>query len=148
MIPLDQCKHGFLYKINSRNLTFGVYNQKDKGFIGIREKFGDHYLFTEYHWDTGAPYGTVKPQEEIGIIPSDIEITETLGTVDSITERPVEFDKPVSNGGKGWYFTDTGESSTDIRAVRKGNPKLFAYLENYPGSEPAKWSRNNFTKKD
>ena len=62
-IPLDQCKHGFLYRITSRNLNTGVYNAKTKGFIGIREKFGDLYLFTEYHWDLGPPHGTVRPIE-------------------------------------------------------------------------------------
>lgn len=60
-IPLDQCENGYLYKIQSRNLSFGVYRQEVKGFVGIREKFGSKYLFTEYHWDTGPPLGTVHP---------------------------------------------------------------------------------------
>ena len=62
-IKLEDCKEGYVYRILSRNLAFGVF-QKD-GFIGIREKFKSRYLFKEYHWDTGAPYGTVKPKEEI-----------------------------------------------------------------------------------
>lgn len=60
-IPLSDCKHGWLYEIMSRNLTLGVYRSDKKGFVGIREKFGQEYLFVEYHWDTGAPFGTVKP---------------------------------------------------------------------------------------
>lgn len=63
MIPMDQCKHGGLYRISCRNLSLGVYNSEAKGFIGIREKFGNLYLFTEYHWDTGEPFGTVCPIE-------------------------------------------------------------------------------------
>ena len=62
-IPLTECKHGYLYRINSRNLRFGVFNENSKGFVGIREKFHNRYLFIEFHWDTGAPFGTVHPKE-------------------------------------------------------------------------------------
>lgn len=64
-IRLEDCKHSYLYRIYSRNLSFGVFHKKSSGFIGIREKFGYEYLFTEYHFDTGAPYGTVHPLEEL-----------------------------------------------------------------------------------
>jgi hypothetical protein len=62
-IPLSDCKHGWLYKIKSRNLILGVFRQERKGFVGIREKLGQKYLFVEEHWDTGPPFGTVKPLE-------------------------------------------------------------------------------------
>lgn len=65
-LTIEECKHGHLYKINSRNLKWGVFNASVKGFIGIREKFGRRYLFTEFHWDTGPPFGTVKPIVENG----------------------------------------------------------------------------------
>jgi hypothetical protein len=39
----------------------GVFRKDKKGFVGIREKFGERFLFVEYHWDTGPPFGTVKP---------------------------------------------------------------------------------------
>jgi hypothetical protein len=74
-IPLDQCITGHLYRIHSRNLKLGIFDGKT-GFIGIRLKFGFKYLFTEYHWDQGPPYGTVQPQEDLGPIPDDIEIYE------------------------------------------------------------------------
>ncbi len=63
MIPLSECKHGGLYRIASRNLSFGVFNKHNNGFVGIREKFCFLYLFTEFHHDTGAPLGTVFPKE-------------------------------------------------------------------------------------
>ena len=72
-IPLDKCIYRHLYRIHSRNLKVGVFDGKT-GFIGIRLKFGFKYLFTEYHWDQGPPYGTVQPQEDLGPIPDDIEI--------------------------------------------------------------------------
>jgi hypothetical protein len=64
-IPLEECKDGYLYRISSRNLAFGVYRAEAKGFVGIREKFGNEYLFTEFHYDTGAPFGTVFPKKEL-----------------------------------------------------------------------------------
>lgn len=61
MIPIDQCLHGHLYALDSRNLSCGVYCSDTNGFIGIREKYGELYLFEEFHWDTGPPHGTAKP---------------------------------------------------------------------------------------
>lgn len=69
MIPINELKHRGIYKIRSRNLSVGIYNEVTKGFIGIREKFYMRYLFEEYHWDTGAPYGTVEPLEFIEMYP-------------------------------------------------------------------------------
>ena len=46
-IQLSDCKHGWLYRISSRNLTLGVYREERKGFVGISEKFGRSYLFVE-----------------------------------------------------------------------------------------------------
>lgn len=65
MIKLEDCKHGYTYRISSRNLIYGVFNKPVNGFVGIREKFTREYLFTEFHWDTGAPFGTVNPLEEL-----------------------------------------------------------------------------------
>jgi hypothetical protein len=75
MIPLADCKPRWLYYIASRNLSMGVYSPDDKGFIGIRTKFGSRFLATEYHWDTGEPYGTAIPYEALEQIPDDIELS-------------------------------------------------------------------------
>ena len=130
-IPLTECEHGYLYRIASRNLSYGVYNAKDKGFIGIRTKFHDRYLFTELHWDCGEPYGTVKPKAVLEKVPDGIEIDDSLGAVDRATGEPVSFDKPIAEGGKGWVFTKTGQPSVDIWPMSKENEKLFKYLDNY-----------------
>lgn len=126
MIPLSECKHGYVYKLKSRNLTSGVFNKEDNGFIGIRLKFNYEFLFTEYHWDTGEPFGTAKPLELLEQIPSDIEIRETLDTIDSITKRFVDFKK-------GWYYTDTNEYDKKIRPITNHNEKLFEYLKQFHG---------------
>lgn len=75
-IKLEDCKKGFLYKIFSRNLSHGVFDGST-GFIGIRNKFGCDYLFTEYHWDTGPPFGTVHPKIKICKIPDNILLIES-----------------------------------------------------------------------
>lgn len=74
-LSLGDCEHGFLYLVNARNFTYGVYNEKQKGFIGIRHKFKMVFLDLEFHWDTGAPYGTVKPINVIKKCPIDFDET-------------------------------------------------------------------------
>jgi len=71
-IKLEDCQKGHIYKISARNFNIGIFDG-DTGFIGVREKFGDRYLFTEYHWDTGPPFGTVRPLEAIGIYGKDLK---------------------------------------------------------------------------
>lgn len=73
-ISLEGCKDGYLYYIHSRNLSFGVFRKETQGFIGIRMKFYDRYLFEEYHWDTGSPFGTVKPKEKLGKCPLEVNV--------------------------------------------------------------------------
>ena len=68
-IPLDQCEHGQLYHIRARNFRLGIFNEPKQEFIGIRSKFGSRYLFGEYHWDTGPPFGTVKPITKLELRP-------------------------------------------------------------------------------
>jgi hypothetical protein len=63
VIPLNECKHGYLYSIKARNLDAGIFDKNSSGFLGIRSKFGDEFLFEEYHVDMGPPCGTVTPQK-------------------------------------------------------------------------------------
>lgn len=64
-VPLDECEDSYLYLIVARNSYLGIYNEKDKSFTISRFKFKSNFLFDEDHWDTGEPYGTVKPLEKI-----------------------------------------------------------------------------------
>lgn len=122
-IALNECEHGYVYKIRSRNLSMGVFNKESNGFIGIRLKFKYEFLFTEYHWDTGASLGgTVKPIEIICKLPEDIEIKETLDTIDEKSKRQVNFKE-------GWYYVDNGEYDKNIRPICVHNEKLFNYLK-------------------
>lgn len=75
MLSIEELTEGEVYRIHSRNLVVGVWRAASKGFIGIRVKFGDHYLFEEYHHETGMPYGTVRPIVSLGVrVPDGIPI--------------------------------------------------------------------------
>lgn len=47
------------YVCDARNFTVGIWN--GNSFDYMRFKFGDTFPDTEFHWDDGPPYGTVKP---------------------------------------------------------------------------------------
>lgn len=84
MIPLGECKNRVLYRIKSRNLSFGVFCQETGGFIGLHEKFGYVYIFEEYHRDSGQPLGTVTPLEELPeTLPTEILL--------NLSNKPLEW---------------------------------------------------------
>lgn len=63
-ISLENCVIGDLYKLDSRNLKWGLFTD-NHSFRGMRTKFGEKFLDEEYHYDTGPPYGTAKPIQHI-----------------------------------------------------------------------------------
>ena len=91
-IALEDCGPRHIYRLDSRNLRLGVFNLDTKGFIGIRLKFGNRFLFTEYHWDTGEPYGTAKPLEDRGPLDDTIELRENDPTVCGHCGEPVTYE--------------------------------------------------------
>lgn len=124
-LAMSRCKEGVIYEIFSRNLPFGVYSKAKRGFIGIREKFGNRFLFTERHWNTGTPFGTAKPVKRIGIVPKRIPLEEALGTIDERTKRPVAH----PGGFSDWRFVDTGKLSSRIKPIAVQNDELFRFLQ-------------------
>lgn len=76
-IKISNCKEGYLYEINARNANYGIYQKLQSttwinSFLISRFKFSDNFLFVEYHYDNGEPYGTVKPLKEIEMVPNEI----------------------------------------------------------------------------
>lgn len=125
----EDCIKGRVYKLHSRNLSYGVWNGHE-GFIGIRTKWYDRYLFTEYHYDVSEMYGTVADAIDTGIdVPPHIPIRERLETIDRETMREVYFDEPIADGGRGWCFKDNDEASEDIRPVSVHNKLLIQFLD-------------------
>jgi hypothetical protein len=102
-----------------------VFNQDTQGFVGIREKFKKLYLFVEFHFDTGAPFGTVSPIKQLEALPEDIELGEHICSIDENTKRPISFNELATS----WYFVDTGEFSNTIKPMWATNRKLFDWLE-------------------
>lgn len=129
-IPIEDCVHRGYYKLMSRNLLSGVYDEDRKAFVGIREKWDSRFLDCEFHYDTGPPHGTAWPVEFLEeTLPAEIDTQEHLSPDrDQVTGRPVAFDKPIRIGGRGWYFLDTGESSEEIKAVLVYNDALYDWL--------------------
>ena len=68
-IPIEECIDGNLYWIHARNSSLGIWNAAERGFQIRRVKFASVYRFTEYHWDTGPPYGTAIPHLDLGPAP-------------------------------------------------------------------------------
>jgi hypothetical protein len=141
MIPKAECKDRRLYRIRSRNLAFGVYRAESGGFLGLREKFGQVYVFEEYHWENEA-FAMVKPIEALPeTLPLDIQNEETLGTVCSHCDVPSEYVRWPEGGEREVVLPDGGTMSvpgewrhlgettcTKVSAVAKGNRPLHEWL--------------------
>lgn len=91
-MPMSTLEDGRIYRIQSRNLITGVWRAKTQGFTGIREKFGAQYLFEEYHWETGAPFGTAH-----ALYPLDatMSLADQLEDGSKLFALLQEIDKPI-----------------------------------------------------
>lgn len=126
---IKDCIQGRVYKIRCRNLAYGVWNGRD-GFIGIRQKFNSRFLFTELHWDASQTFGTVREAIDTGIdVPSGVELRTSTPTEDRKSGRLVAFDRPVMDGGRGWYYVDTNEEDQNIQPCSYTYRPLFEFLE-------------------
>jgi hypothetical protein len=155
-IPIEECKKGHVYYIDSRNLGFGIFDGTNKnGFIGIRSKFSSLYLFTEYHWDNGPPFGTVKPYMDLGHIPEGIPVRESwpnawepltengksTGEWREILRRDLKEGEEPHGGRKGFVdeWKDTGERTPDkVYGYHRENKEMFDHLRHYEVPEEHK----------
>ena len=87
-IPLEECENGALYRIEARNFWLGVFNKETQGFVGVRHKFGQVYLFEEYHWDC-PQFATVRPIEKLEVCPVN-PVTEANAELFEWMQRKVE----------------------------------------------------------
>lgn len=62
-IPIGDMQVGY-YICDARNFIVGRWN--GVCFDYLRHKFSFTFPDTEDHWDTGTPYGTVKPIRYLG----------------------------------------------------------------------------------
>lgn len=68
-IPVEKCRHGYLYAVKARNFTVGLFDETNSSFIGVRHKFNDTFFDMEYHADQGPPYGSCFPLKELRPMP-------------------------------------------------------------------------------
>jgi hypothetical protein len=119
-----------------------VYRASTGGFLGLRTKFGSVYVFEEYHYDHGAPFGTVIPNEPLPeTLPEHIPNTDDLGTICQNCGTPAEYrywpeggerEITLSDGSKmnvqgQWQHVQDTEC-TDVRSAHVGNPALHDWL--------------------
>ena len=113
-IPMEELQNCHLYRINARNAEYGIWIEEDKAFMISRVKCGYNILFGEDHWDTGFPYGTVKPIREICRAP---------------------FCRPLQDLSK-LYFIAKGDK--DGKKKRKRLKRILRYLNIF---EDREWKR-------
>ena len=64
-ISIDELKPFYLYRIEARNASFGIWLPNTFEFAISRIKFGKNFVFEEIHHDASDSFGTVYPLEEI-----------------------------------------------------------------------------------
>ncbi|WP_034641160.1 hypothetical protein [Chitinilyticum aquatile] len=97
-LGIDQMQAGMAYAIWARNAYVGLWLPEERGFLISRYKmYPTPYLFVEYHWETGEPFGTVKPLRPLEICPIPLVPTsayheerdnaQLCGWLDALEER-------------------------------------------------------------
>ena len=78
VIPVEKCRHGYLYAVKARNFKVGVFDETCDAFVGVRTKFADSFLEREFHCDQGAPFGSAYPLKELKPVPVFTRDVETV----------------------------------------------------------------------
>lgn len=110
-IPLAECKHGVLYRLDARNLSVGVFRMASRSFVGIREKFGRRYLDAELDYDVGAPNGTATPIQELCQCPIE-DLRESVGSKTVTDEDGDTYQVLVSNDALFEWLESQTETKT------------------------------------
>lgn len=128
---------GGVYEVKSRNLIVAAYDG-EQGFVGIREKMGDEYLFTEYlsrEWGgTKIPFDTVTPVAYMATLDEDIPVRERgdpVSRCDTCGTRAWFVQDPQIQDGRtrGWWECEGRcfvDGETKSRATQ--NDVLFEIL--------------------
>lgn len=120
MIPIAECKPGYLYRVQTRNLGVAVFTgDKQSHFVGLRNKFGSTFLEYELHWDADEHFGTASPTEVLEKCP--VENLETdIGLICANCRGPA-----FKFGGD----HHVGEDCGNIKVVWGKNTELYEYIE-------------------
>ena len=108
-IPIENLKDGWLYEIDARNQSRGIWIEKVKGFEIARKKFDDTFLFVEYEYDTGGQFGTATPYKEIEKVPDDVlndakkRLTYLLSFDYPTDRQQYRYDNNLESTKTNWY---------------------------------------------
>jgi hypothetical protein len=72
-MKLKDLKNGYLYEIDARNASYGIWRSRTGSFIISRFKFYENFLFDEIHVELSSDFGTATPLLEIEQSPFDME---------------------------------------------------------------------------
>ena len=126
-IPRAELTHRQPYRLSSRNLSFGVWDAEVGCFIGIRRKFDDEYLSTEYLYeDLPDNHGTAAALEAVDeVVPPTIAMDTWIGRVDGLQCRTLTL------GSLGnYYYRDTCLPIPDgIKVITVWNESLMELLK-------------------
>lgn len=142
-IPMNEYEDRRVYKLKCRNLLVGAWCADQGGFIGIRMKFNDRYLDTEYARQDGGMYGTADATEALNLwVPEEIPMEELLCLecryCGQIVEQIYEYD-PEFKPNKG--MKRIGDRHIELEAAEaceydgvycaqwRGNQALFDLLD-------------------
>jgi hypothetical protein len=78
-LRMNELISGGLYEIDARNASLGIWIYDQLGFLIRRQKMGDIFLFVEYHYESGSPFGTVRPYVFIEKCPFIMEALQIQG---------------------------------------------------------------------
>jgi hypothetical protein len=116
---------GHCYRLAPPVGGLGVYD--GQAYVILRHQAGGRLLARV----------AARPLEDLGALPAGIEARQALGIVDARDNRPVAFDRPVSEGGRGWYHLDDGGTDPGIDPWYRPNRPLFLELSRRLAAEGA-----------
>lgn len=115
-----ELKIGTVYRLHARNIHVGVFD--GRGFIGIREKFGEHYLDMEFPRENR---GTATAKEELGVI-ENAPLVMSLGTQCQACGKPAHWTGPPSPAP---WACESG--CAEVWPLHVSNRALFLELQKY-----------------
>ena len=121
-IAFSELKYGMIYKLQARNLSYGVFD--GDGFIGIRTKFGTRFLDKELEWTQSLYFGTAWAIEEV-IPVTDTPIKMTLYVECECCRKRIAY----SEEKKDWFHEDGSVICAQASHVAVQNEHLFELLE-------------------
>ncbi len=125
-VPLEACQAETVYWVRSRSIgSIAICKESPDGLVfeGLREKLGSYMLFSEYHDDTGPPYGTLYPLLEMGAAP---KITDITLRKEWFLDREVEVQTDLANWLQGMPADQRPHDAYEI--IRRDAEEALQFL--------------------